>query len=482
MRRGIRALLRPSRPSITRPPYSTALRSIHGSHAPNTIHHERTPQQPSSYPSSLVQPATASPYDQNSPSSDFIPTPSNPYPPSSASFDSKLAFYASQPLAVVTLRDLLRIGAEAAQAPKGDEVHRQKLVESAKFMRSEIPKRLARRVRALESLPFIVGLNPYIKSVYNLYRWAFEKVADFPQITDYESDLAFSDILAELVEAHTDVVPRLAKGFLESERYWNKEDIATWLDKMIWARIAIRVLAEHHHALHEPHPNWIGIVNTRLRPSALLRTVVHHCTELCEANYGTVPDVIVSGDPDISFAYIPVHLEYMLTELIKNAMRATVEHSRKLAADWENPPNSGYVPTAELPPVEVTISRSTDVVTIRVRDTGGGVPYADYTRVFDYNYTTVPRDDEEAAAIALGRQGAADPLAFAGLTKTDLHRGIGGPMAGLGFGLPMTRLYARYFGGDLEFKSVYGWGADLFLRLRDVGGVGDQLRLVDSSN
>ena len=42
-------------------------------------------------------------------------------------------------------------------------------------------------------------------------------------------------------------------------------------------------------------------------------------------------------------------------------------------------------------------------------------------------------------------------------------------MAGLGFGLPLSRLHARYFGGDLEIVNVQGYGADVYLYLRNLG-------------
>ncbi|PSC73841.1 pyruvate dehydrogenase kinase [Micractinium conductrix] len=39
-------------------------------------------------------------------------------------------------------------------------------------------------------------------------------------------------------------------------------------------------------------------------------------------------------------------------------------------------------------------------------------------------------------------------------------------IAGLGFGLPLSRLYARYFGGDLRLVNMPGYGVDSFLTLK----------------
>jgi signal transduction histidine kinase len=44
-------------------------------------------------------------------------------------------------------------------------------------------------------------------------------------------------------------------------------------------------------------------------------------------------------------------------------------------------------------------------------------------------------------------------------------------IAGFGVGLPLSRLYARYFGGDVLISQMYGHGTDVLINLNRLGNL-----------
>jgi hypothetical protein len=147
--------------------------------------------------------------------------------------------------------------------------------------------------------------------------------------------------------------------------------------------------------------------------------------------------------------YVPVHLEYIMTEILKNSFRATVENHNK---------RNGTSADVELPPVVITVSpgrphRSSNppFLSLRIRDQGGGVPRQNMRRIFSYAFTTAETtlpDDGGAegnpyyvgGSAVVGGKGASD--LFAEITQKGIQTGLG-TFYGLGYGLPMSGLYAR---------------------------------------
>ncbi|KAI9277369.1 branched-chain alpha-ketoacid dehydrogenase [Sporodiniella umbellata] len=361
-------------------------------------------------------------------------------PHAHAFYDDKITMFASKPVKPVTLKQLVRFG----QPP----LSTQSLEACTDYARTELPVRLARRVRAFQSLPFIVGTNPYIKDIYTLYYDSFETLVKY---TSSDDDEAFIETLKDFVCRHSDNIPTLARGFLECKQYMNSQDMARFLDDMIHARIGIRLIAEQAIALmHQKDlqtDGLVGITDTQLSPAQTIRQCAEFVAELCEFNYGESPEIELDGDINTQFTYVPVHLEYTLTELLKNAYRATIEHHQRMKRK------------TELPKIQVTISQGHEDISIRIRDQGNGISGEDLNKVFEYSYTTVSRSEEETE----------DPSnIFRNITEMAMQSGVGGPLAGLGFGLPLARMYARYFGGSLTLVSMWGYGCDVFLKLKHI--------------
>lgn len=412
---------------------------------------------------------------------------------------AKLAAMRRRPL---TLADLLKHG----QPP----LSRQALLDSANFTLSLLPARLAYRIQCLRNLPFIVVSNPHVSQIYNNYLHSLSTLLPYQQrrITTLEEETQFAEVMADLVRTHTNTIPILARGFLECNKYINPAEVTRFLDSHLRARIGTRLIAEQHLALHfasqpisdenpdppcsqrdQGPPNYIGVIDTALRPSQIVRSCEHFVSEICELRYGVRPTLEINGQPDATFAYIPVHVEYIITELLKNAFRAVVESGNErepievTIAAAPDVPNNWYNSVNNIPhhardgDVDLDANEqilvanenirltnaSSQSITIRIRDRGGGIPPEILPHIWSYSFTTFSENE-----LPGGGNGNIDAL--------NTISGTGGntsTIAGLGYGLPLSRAYAEYFGGSIAIQSLWGWGTDVYLTLQGVGRIGE---------
>ncbi|KIM29095.1 hypothetical protein M408DRAFT_128025 [Serendipita vermifera MAFF 305830] len=373
------------------------------------------------------------------------------------------------------------------------------IVLSASYVLEELPRRLVQRVRSMEALPFIVGMNPFISRALNSYRQTFQDLATAPPVVDMNSNIEFTKRLEALVRSHSNDIPVLARGFQECSKYMKPGAMTSFLDGAIRSRIAIRFIAEQHIALtralklaldrDSKMDQFLGVVDSECSPAEMVKLCTNFVHELCVGTFGTAPEIVLDGMTDVTFTYVPVHIEYVLTEILKNAFRATVEAHHK---------RHGSHTTMPLAPVQITISHATlpptpsdiisnsrirtppSYVSIRVRDQGGGVHPKDLPRIFSYAFTTARTAEGEddgggggpysAQAVggmaAIADDGDSDGgNLFGEIVGKNLQTGLG-TIAGLGYGLPMARLYTGYFGGSLELMSMHGHGTDVFIKFR----------------
>lgn len=321
----------------------------------------------------------------------------------------------------------------------------QQLLTSANFTLSILPARLAHRIQSLRNLPFIVVSNPHVSKIHANYIHSLSTLLPWAEqeITSLEDEIKFTEVMADLVQTHANTISILARGFLEARKYISPRDVTRFLDEHLRARIGTRLIAEQHLSLHfssQPHaeimhesdetPGFIGVIDTKLKPAR----IVDHCAnvvgEICELKYGVRPSIVIDGDPDYTFAHVPAHLEYIMTELLKNAFRATVESGKErepievtiapkdLHEDSSNHEDRISVADSSLRNTNqgntdiasqsftgalsssssqsdaqiLPLKHSTPGVTIRIRDRGGGISPENLAHIWDYSFTTFNED------------------------------------------------------------------------------------------
>ena len=123
-----------------------------------------------------------------------------------------------------------------------------------------------------------------------------------------------------------------------------------------------------------------------------------------------------------NFMYIPSFVYYILYEILKNSVEATYKNNK------DN--------------INIYMSEGTDDIIIKISDYGKGMNKDKIPELFSYSYSEVDREYL--------------------INSLENNRFI---MSGYGHGLPISKLYAQYFGGDIQILTFKGIGTDTIIYL-----------------
>ncbi|XP_030660002.1 pyruvate dehydrogenase (acetyl-transferring) kinase isozyme 1, mitochondrial isoform X2 [Nomascus leucogenys] len=289
------------------------------------------------------------------------------------------------------------------------------------FLRQELPVRLANIMKEISLLPDNLLRTPSVQLVQS----------------------CFTDTVIRIRNRHNDVIPTMAQGVIEYKESFGVDPVTSqnvqyFLDRFYMSRISIRMLLNQHSLLFggkgkgsPSHRKHIGSINPNCNVVEVIKDGYENARRLCDLYYINSPELELEelnakspGQP-IQVVYVPSHLYHMVFELFKNAMRATMEHHA----------NRGVYP-----PIQVHVTLGNEDLTVKMSDRGGGVPLRKIDRLFNYMYSTAPRP------------------------RVETSRAV--PLAGFGYGLPISRLYAQYFQGDLKLYSLEGYGTDAVIYIK----------------
>lgn len=298
-------------------------------------------------------------------------------------------------------------------------------------------------VNSMEDEGFVkpLGLKTYYQSAPNDIIYPKE-VLDYNKLV--------TKTLVKIKKRHDATVATLARGVQNWKQKNNYKyldsPINQFLDRFYMSRIGIRMLIGQTIAINQQsqknmqNDDYVGIICLHCNMKEIIQDAIDAARFACEEHFDImdVPKVKLYCPPDLTFRYVPGHLVHMLFETLKNSLRATIEHHSKLN------------PTVDLddikyPPIKIIVAKGDEDITIKISDEGGGIPRSAVPLIWTYFYTSAEKQIKE------------DDLYDANNHKV--------PFMGLGVGLPHSRLYARYFSGDLKLISMEGYGTDVYLHL-----------------
>lgn len=330
----------------------------------------------------------------------------------------EVAHLASEPMESFSLQHLLDVSVD----------------ELAEICRKEGPKRLALRIRLLESLPGMQAIPELVQMHEMLSRW-YKSLRLLPPHCDLQD---FIQKLRMIRKEGLRVVPLVAVGIhnlqLHAPDDFEEGVLDTWLDGFFLSRVSTNALGDHFvsRVLGKP----MGIIDPECNATEICTKAAKLASKLCLDCTGHEPAYVVENyeaggngqptdEPCIS-SYIPSYLMYTILEMLKNSFKATVDSASRAKADIRDRP------------VCIRICRDEQRMAIMISDLAGGIPLDVGDKIWSYLHGAAARSVDDGEATRL---------------------------AGYGVGLPLSRLHVRYLHGSLDLTTYPGYGTQAHILL-----------------
>jgi len=317
-------------------------------------------------------------------------------------------------------------------------------------LQSELMVRIAHRHRDFQELPPGLRDTKSVQKVISLYHDCFRTLSILGPLDSVEDDREFVRLITEFKAKDSTTLPKIALGIKEwRSRFRNPEkvdlELAAQLDDLFTARLSIRMLIGQYC---EYDGDKKGRIRRGLVVADVAKKAAERATMMCRDKFNVAPDIIVEGNTGFKLTYVQSHLHHILFELLKNSARAVVE--QHLGEDGAvrrkrlRLSSKGHLGSNALPPVRVVIAGGKEDCVVKVSDEGGGIPRSALGKIWSYQYTTAKAEDK---------------------TGNEGNVSFRDNFFGVGYGVPIARVFARYFAGDLHIISTEGWGTDAYVYL-----------------
>lgn len=340
---------------------------------------------------------------------------------------NQIKYSAKKNATPVSLEYLLKYGKDFRNR---DIKNKKDLFKHSQFLHSELPIRISKRILTLQELPYELNKYSSIQEIHDIYVNTFETLINQKKPSSSEDCKKYLKVLLELKNRHQNTEFNIARCLSSFKRQYHdyhqySNIIDNKLNKFYESRIGLRLLIRHHLALNQDKNSNknIGIIY-KFRIEDILNNCIHELNSLFGRQYLKYPKIVIKSINSREIIHIPNHIHYILFEILKNSMEAVIQNN-----------------VANIDDIKVKLIYNKDGATIHIFDKGGGFSYNDKEEIFSFLYTTYD------------------------LLENDYHET---PISGFGHGLGMSRLFVKYFGGDIKVIPLENYGTHTIINIKSL--------------
>lgn len=405
-----------------------------------------------------------------------------------------------------------------------NESFKQKmLIDSANFIREQLIIRISLKIKEFQNLPYKITSNEHLFKVYKSYYSILENFRKFPKLKTIKDNEKFLENTQKLLSDLNLVnLFNLIMGGLEISnlKYMSKNKLDFWINELLRARLSRRLMIEEHISLSQRLSNQVNQIKAHqdvnievlgdIFQTCSIKSYIFEITSNLAERMAkdfklknkSIPKVVIDGEKDLEIYFLPIHLRFMLNEILRNSFEATLHNG----------------PECESNDINITLIKNFTSVILRISDRGGGIPLnvkkptitsfgktqetameclkslslltkltvneiisntSLQTLQFDSNLTSNINEKlnihlKKSIDLNEKNNDAIDDTSF----ETPLLKILARESRfKLGIGLALCKVYAEYWNGSMELYSLDGYGTDVVLTLGDLVYYGSKLSL-----
>lgn len=300
---------------------------------------------------------------------------------------------------------------------------KNRITISTDFMYNELPIRLVHRIKDLEELPLQLDNDHEIFQVRDNFIQSLHEITAIAKPQNISECEKFRDVVDNIYARHNSTLVTMAKGIIKLKKnneFNENTDIDNFLSNFYLNRTKTRILIDNYLKYYIDNEN-IGIFNTNLMFNRIVEDAVNEIESLADIHRYDHPTINYDMQSK-SIVYAEDYLHYPLVEILKNALVATRKEID--------------------PTINISTYNDNNIIILKISDNGSGIDNEDMKNIWKFSFTTYD-------------------VTFSDNYSNDFE--MKNPLAGFGYGLPISKILLNVFYGNIKVFSEKGKGTDVYL-------------------